>query len=111
MKNPNILLLFLCIASFSAIASYPDPTRPPNFIDQTNPTKSADNPTEFNFTAVFIYPGSKVALINGETFRLGEQIGEYTVTTIAPNTVELTGSEGSKEILTLIPAVKVRTAG
>ena len=80
-----------------------DPTRPPG-ADITSQAEVAGSPLQL--TAVFIYPYSRMAIINGKTVRIGEHIGDFTVTSIEPFAVELTGTQDNKEVLLLVPTVK-----
>lgn len=79
---------------------YHDPTEPPGF----QGAESAKNP--FGLSAIFIYPHQRFAIINGVEMEVGNHLGEYIITTITPNTVELTGNGNKIEVLQLITSVK-----
>lgn len=74
-----------------------DPTKPP----QLSPTNEITEQKSLNLTAVFIYPAYRLAIINGKAVMVGDKIEEFTVTTITPYTVELSGMNDHKEILQL----------
>ncbi|OGT41966.1 MAG: hypothetical protein A3F42_07245 [Gammaproteobacteria bacterium RIFCSPHIGHO2_12_FULL_37_34] len=77
-----------------------DPTRPPKL-------KSASSiPNQpFELTAVFIHPQYSIAIINKKAVKVGDQIDEFTVTTIRPYTVELMGPQNIREVLQLVTPV------
>ncbi len=83
-----------------------DPTQPP-MAAVLSPTVNADqSPSHLQLTAVFIYPTYKLAIINGAPLKEGDHLGEYTITTIATNTVELVGPTNDKLMLTLVMDLK-----
>ncbi len=90
-------LLFFLLGALPTI----DPTRPPKV--NTNAQATPSEPYEL--TAVFLYPQYSIAIINEQTYKVGDKIDEFTITTIHPNTVELTGPQGNKEILQLTEPV------
>lgn len=106
MAYENMLWLRVLILFTPCVAmAYPDPTRPPDY-SQTSGSKSPLLPDALTLTAVFIYPSYRIAIINNRVLKPGDQIGQYTVTTIDTNTVELVGPQHGKEILSLSPAIK-----
>jgi len=78
-----------------------DPTRPPKLKSTAQGTFSQP----FKLTAIFVYPQYSVAIINGKPVKVGDHIDEFTVTTIRPYTVELTGPQNYKEVLPLVTPV------
>ena len=76
-----------------------DPTEPPGY-------QGADAKNPFGLSAIFIYPHRRFAIINGAEMEVGNHLGEYIITTITPNTVELTGNGNTLEVLQLITSVK-----
>lgn len=107
MKN-LIKFIFLTISSLLLIAAVnlTDPTRPPQVPSTTNTTATPKQ--LLTVSAIFIYPNYKLAIINSQTVTIGDHINEYIVTTINPDTVELTGPQNSKEVLRLFLPVKQR---
>lgn len=109
MKKPNVRqwilrLMFLGTLSMLAGAStFPDPTRPPGFNAIQTKTTS---PQQLQLTAIFIYPTYKVAIVDGQAIKIGDHIGEYTVTNIDLNAVELEGPQNEKETLQLVASIR-----
>lgn len=100
----NSLILILLSLVMIGATDYPDPTRPPNF--QTAVDSQDTTPTNLILTAIFTYPTFNMAIINGNAYKQGDKLGEYTITRIALNTVELSGPENSTQELTLTTSVK-----
>lgn len=97
-------LIFLFIPALMGMTAIPDPTQPPGF--NASPSSTQAQARQFDLTAIFIYPTYKLAIINGQALKSGDQIGEFTVTTINTNTVELDGPKNSKEVLQVVTDVK-----
>lgn len=113
LKNNNRLIIgyitgaiiTLCLlGAAEPVDTLTDPTRPPVSVYQP---EAASSQGAMIVTGIFIYPTYKVAIIDGKASTIGSQIGEYTITTITPNTVELAGSENTQQVLTLVKPVKV----
>ena len=83
-----------------------DPTQPPMAATIAANNNDDKTPSTLQLTAVFIYPTYKLAIINGTPIKEGDHIGEYTITRIEPNTVELQGPTNDKLLLTLVMDVK-----
>lgn len=83
-----------------------DPTRPPNVTTPGDGTSSEKSQQGDSLTAVFDYPEHQVAIINNQVMRVGDHIGEFTITTITPYTVELTGPNNTRQVLELVSTVK-----
>ena len=81
----------LCLSSVYAEAV--DPTRPPEFAYSSQFNEQSIN-TVWELSAIFISPRKKVALINGQTVKEGDQIMGAAVLSIEPNVVQLEGSGG-----------------
>lgn len=101
------LSLSLALGS-TTVHAYSDPTRPPN-AEAPAAISTTESVSSFNLTAVFISPNQRLAIINDQAIKLGDKIGQYTVTTIDTNAVELTGPQDSHETLFLSPTVKSRS--
>lgn len=80
-----------------------DPTKPP-LVLMTPQTLTMNQPLEL--TAIFIYPKYRFAIINGVIMKPGDKIGEFTITMINPYTVELTGPQGTQQLLQLVIPIK-----
>lgn len=99
----QLMILFCALLFIGAIPKV-DPTRPPK-----SASVSGKSNQPLQLTAIFIYPKYSIAIINGKIVKVGDQIDEFTVTTIRPFTVELNGPQNSKEVLQLItPVRKIR---
>lgn len=109
-KQPNLLRylsLLLGIAIFFGLLgadTLQDPTRPPTY----SSTKQAIvGSKQLVLNAIFVYPRDRFAMINNQVFRIGDKIGEFTVTNITPYTVELLGAQNSKEVLQIVQQIKL----
>ena len=104
-KMPNCLLamLLICLPCLLGVSSLTDPTRPPGVIFGPQNTASSQ---PLQLTAVFIYPNYRLAIINDQVALIGDHIGEFTITTISPYAVELTGPQNAKSVLTLTVPLK-----
>jgi hypothetical protein len=101
-----IIAILIGLATNSVLAAttkMTDPTRPPGTIFAPQ-TYSATEPSEL--TAVFIYPTYRLAIINKQMVKIGDQVGEFSVTSINAYSVELTGPEKNKVVLQLTTYVK-----
>ena len=107
MKNQVNSKLFYFIVLLPLIigADLIDPTRPPDSILSPQSTSTSQS---LELTATFIYPHYQLAIINGQSVMVGDPIGAFTVTHISPYTVELMGPQSNKEILQLVPEIKVK---
>lgn len=99
-----VTLLLTVVVTVAASMPMPDPTRPPDSLVPANKNIRIGGALQLN--ATFIYPDHRFALINGNTLRLGDSIGEYTIINIQHDTVELKGTKDSSMVLTLFPKVK-----
>lgn len=102
-------LLLLMIAATPVGSAQPllDPTRPPASLDpvpQGNVSAPASAPV---LQSVLISAGRRVAIISGQTVRLGEKFGEARVTKITESEVVLrSGTE--VQTLKLFPGIEKR---
>ena len=99
-KHPKRSLLILIVSSLLIAAT--DPTRPPTYA----PTAAPVSKQPMQLTAIYIYPTKRFAIIGGRIVKEGDQVNEFTISTITADTVELTGSQRNKETLTLVTPVK-----
>lgn len=83
-----------------------DPTEPPKAL---LPTKTSETSyRNMNLNAIFIKPFTRWAIINGQVYHEGDAVGEYIITNIHVDTVELIDSANNKERLQLVPLIKKR---
>ncbi|EKD71873.1 MAG: hypothetical protein ACD_46C00080G0008 [uncultured bacterium] len=87
-----------------------DPTKPADFVANPTLSNSAISLNSLTLNAVIIYPSYRIALINGQILMNGDHIGEYIVTNIELNTVELTGPQDKKIILNLVTSIKQKVS-
>lgn len=81
-----------------------DPTEPPKALQ---PTKTSEiSYSSMNLNAIFIKPFSRWAVINGQVYHEGDAVGEYIITNIDVDTVELIDSANNKERLQLVTPIK-----
>lgn len=101
------MALHMTVALFSPVilaADMRDPTQPPI---QFLPAKEGGGPEPtYGLTALFIRPNYQAAIINDEILYVGNHLGEYTITSISSNGVELQGSQNNREFLQLVPPVR-----
>jgi len=96
-------LSMLMIASASA-QQLLDPTRPPQIINQDAGLANIDGPV---LQSVLISPGRKMAIINGQQVKLGEQFGGAKLISVSETQVVLrNGSE--LQTLKLFPDITKR---
>jgi MSHA biogenesis protein MshK len=90
-----------CLAAPALGQPLRDPTEPPAFLDGAAPEREAD-PAGPVLQSVIVSQGRRLALIDGKTYRLGDQLGDATVAAISSNEVSLRGSGGTR-VLRLYP--------
>jgi MSHA biogenesis protein MshK len=89
---------------FAVAENLNDPTRPPASIDR--PTEdSSVRATGPVLQSVLISPSRKVAIINGETVKLGDKFGDARVVKIAETEVVLRNGN-DVQVLKLFPQVE-----
>jgi MSHA biogenesis protein MshK len=101
------ILLLLCAATPVGFAeSFLDPTRPPASLGlaQEGISAPASGPV---LQSVLISPGRMVAIISGQTVRLGEKFGEARVVKITESEV-LLRSGTDLQTLKLFPGIEKR---
>jgi hypothetical protein len=109
MKKTLNYLWLLVLAPFlmGAVTGH-DPTQPPGVSggEATSPTTGQP----LSLTAIFVYPDTNVAIINGQAVKEGDRLGEYIITTINRDNVELIGSQNERDHLQLLIPVKESAA-
>lgn len=80
-----------------------DPTRP---VDYRVSSLTNETGNHLELTGIFTYPHLRVAIISGKPVTKGDHINEFIVTSIGPDTVELTGPKSNTETLQLITPFK-----
>ena len=93
-----------------ATAQLPDPTRPPTGgVVVTTPTVAGEAaaPEGANTVqAVFVRPGGKsTAIINGQTVRVGDMLGDKKVKRITDKEIVLQGDSG-RDTLSIYPGIE-----
>lgn len=96
--------LMLAMATASAIQAQglPDPTRP-----SAVPGMAGAAPVDASgpvLQSVLIAPGRRLAVVSGQTLRVGDKFGEARVTRISEGSVDLSGNSGV-QTLKLYPDV------
>jgi MSHA biogenesis protein MshK len=102
-----LLLLALAVSSAARAAlaqPLADPTRPPN-VSPTEPTLGASRESTTRLQSVLISPTRKLAVIDGQTVRLGGRVGDATLVDISETQVVLQ-RHGGNETLKLHPAAE-----
>lgn len=93
------LLLFLITAAYAE--GLPDPIRPPTALGMQSDAAATSGPV---LQSVLISPDRRLAVISGQTLRVGDKFGDARVTRISEGTVDLS-SNGSVQTLKLYPDV------
>ena len=107
MMRPYVfaLLLAALVATGSALAQVPDPTRPAG-ASAAPETGSVAAPVESGVQTVILRPGGKsAAVINGQYVVVGDKLGNKRVMKISESEVVLKG-EGGREVIKVTPAIE-----
>lgn len=86
--------------------SLPDPTRPPIGMDAMVPATAPSGPT---LQLIRTLDGKRMAIISGQTVKVGGKVGDAVVTRIDEDRVALRGAEGVV-VLKLFPDVEKSSA-
>jgi MSHA biogenesis protein MshK len=86
-KVINIFMLVSLLLSLAAFAQLRDPTRPPGYMNSDSAII-----TTWQLDAVIIAKDRKIAIINGQSIKIGEKISTYQLIDIQPNSVQLQGA-------------------
>jgi MSHA biogenesis protein MshK len=109
MRHAWGILFGLCVSGAVAAqdARLVDPTRPPQ---ATSPAPGSDQARPApgpQLQSVLISPNRRVAVINGQTVRQGDRVGDATVVKIDESSVHLRTGR-SRQTLHLLPDVAKR---
>lgn len=103
--------VFLCaagvISSLATAASLPDPTRPPAALYAVGENTGDDAPSAPALQSVLIGPGRRVAVINGQTVKVGDTVGDAQLVKISEGEVMLRSGKELR-ILKLFPELEKR---
>jgi MSHA biogenesis protein MshK len=91
---------FLCVQC--CFAELRDPTRPEGFVDKS--TEVRTDSLELN--AIFISSQRKVAVINGQVVKVGDEVSGVKVISIDENSVELEGADNRMTLYLVSTPVK-----
>lgn len=101
----GFLLLMLAATPVSFAETFLDPTRPPASLGlAAGPISPASGPV---LQSVLISPGRMLAIISGQTVRLGEKFGEARVVKITESEVLLRSGK-DLQTLKLFPGIEKR---
>jgi MSHA biogenesis protein MshK len=87
-----------------SFAELRDPTRPADYVDTGVESVSA-----LELNAVMISPNRKIAIINGQIVKIGDEVSGSKVTSIEQNYVELEGADTKMTLFLLTTPVKKPT--
>jgi MSHA biogenesis protein MshK len=93
----SVLALGLLITSIS-YAQLPDPTRPPNY--QQNTTTTGES--KLRLSSILIGPQRRIAVINDQTLKVGDSIMDYKIIKIEAKAVTLKQADDSTITLPLL---------
>jgi MSHA biogenesis protein MshK len=82
------LVMLLVTSGASPLAALEDPTRPPDFIGNNAGSKQSQAPV-WQVSSILISEQRRVAVVNGQTVRQGDQVGSARVISISPTAVTL----------------------
>ena len=99
-------LLFL-VSSIS-VADLRDPTRPASYVMSGSSSQAASEAPAYQLQAVFYSPTQRGALINGQRYHVGDQLGNARIQSINVDRVTLLTPEGQLELTLNMPQVKSR---
>ena len=98
MTKCRSLMLVCCLSLLSFLVraeGLVDPTRPQH---GSKKMLTEDQNKELALSAIFITAKSKQAIINGNSYAVGQSVLTYKVVSISPNTVELSGPQGKQSL-------------
>lgn len=93
--KPVMLLAVALLAGHAASADLNDPTRP-SYVLQSPGAQAA--PTSLRVSAVFISGDRRIAVINGQRVRVGDEVAGARVSAIAKNKVTLVRGERTFDV-------------
>jgi MSHA biogenesis protein MshK len=102
-----IALPLLCITASAWTEKLPDPTRPPVLIDNPQSDAAASQYTGLVLQSVMISPHRKMAIINGQTVKLGEKFDGAQLVGISESEVVLRHGK-TLQTLKLFPNINKR---
>jgi len=106
-----LTFLLLATAHLATAQTMRDPTQPPSAFAAMGGGQASDEAalpeTPILNTIVRRHGAKPIAVINGETVRLGGKVGEWRLVRIGESEAVLMGADG-KETLTLSPGVDKR---
>jgi MSHA biogenesis protein MshK len=104
----GLVLMFFVMGNLACAQTLPDPTRPP-VLPGANAEPPAGGPVGPELQSVLISPTRRVAIINGQSVKLGGKFGESQVVKISEGEVVLrTGQD--VQVLKLFPDVQKRVS-
>jgi MSHA biogenesis protein MshK len=107
----SALFLSMLAAPLAAAQGLQDPTRPPASMTSSQETSAAASAVEPVLQSVLVSPTRMVAIISGQTVKLGERFGDARVVKITETEVVLRNGQNI-QVLKLFPNVEKKfTAG
>jgi MSHA biogenesis protein MshK len=107
MRQAGLALTMLLAAAGGGAEDLPDPMRPPASIAPWNETGASAIPSGPVLQSVLISPRRTVAIISGQTVRLGDKYGDAKVTAIREGEVDLRSGKNI-QTLKLFPGIEKR---
>lgn len=100
--NSLIGVICLCAVMPAAYAQLRDPTRPPEQLVPGGDGGVASGPV---LQSVLLSSSRKIAVISGQTVKLGEKFGDATLVRITESEVTLRSGGGEFQTLRLFPSI------
>lgn len=82
-------MLIALLLPFAARAELRDPTQPPDFISSGDTIV-----TTWRLDAIIISENRRIAIINGQSLKIGEKISGNQLVDVQPYSVQLEGADG-----------------
>lgn len=103
--------VLLCLPAIAAADTLPDPTRPSIDLSSSGAASASDVLTDETATrglqSIIISPLYRAAIINGETVRVGDKVGDDRLVEVRENSVVLQNAQG-RRVVELFPKVSIR---
>jgi MSHA biogenesis protein MshK len=103
MRMPACLLAYLLAAAGTAGAqALPDPTRPPAALNARAAASGTAEPSGPQLQSVLVSQGRRLAVIDGETYRVGQKVNGALLAAVGDDQVVLV-QDKQRQVLKLYP--------
>jgi hypothetical protein len=102
LKNIIIFIFIVLLQSSIVYAELRDPTKPPGYINSDTASIST-----WQLDAVIIGKDRSLAIINGQVFKVGDEVNSNRLMSITPYSVQLEGIDGKMTLFLLDNSFKI----